>query len=111
MRALFLKSESKGVLSEADRDYLEDIHVELSDSSRRKAFIQKNFICILCLQSHRIKSILHFLIKRDRRKRALPSYLLQKYSTQMFPDIPIDTSKELNSQFKYIKNTKSDLVL
>lgn len=102
------KSESKGVLSEADRDYLEDMKVELSDSSRRKAFVQK-FYLYLVLTKPSDKIYITFSSKGTDGKGALPSYLLQSIR-QMFPDVSMDTSKEFNSQLKYIKIPKSDLV-
>jgi len=102
------KNDNKGILSEADRDYLEEMQVELSDSSRRKSFVQKFYLyLILTKPSDRI--YITFSTKGTDGKGTLPSYLVRSVR-QMFPDLPVTTSKEVNDQLHYIRIPKSELV-
>ena len=41
------KSENRGVLSEADRDYLDSLNVELSADVRKKAFVQRFYMYLI----------------------------------------------------------------
>jgi ATP-dependent helicase/nuclease subunit B len=102
------KNDNRGVLSEADRDCLESMDVELSADAHRKAFVQRLYLyLILTKPSDRL--YLSFANKGNDGAGLLPSYII-RVIRQMFPELSVTESSDVTGQLGYIRIPKSELV-
>lgn len=102
------KSENRGVLSEADRDYLDSLNVELSADVRKKAFVQR-FYMYLILTKASERLYVTFSNKGNDGASMLPSYIIRTIK-QMFPGIITLKEGDVTDQLSFIRIPKSELV-
>ena len=106
---LIPKSNDKaGILSETDRDVLENADVTLSPGARQKAFVQRFYLyMILTKASDRL--YITYSSKGDDGKGRLPSYLIRNIR-KLYPSIGIYPASQFTSQMSYIKIPKAEIV-
>ena len=106
---LIPKSNDKaGILSETDRDVLENADVTLSPGARQKAFVQRFYLyMILTKASDRL--YITYSSKGDDGKGRLPSYLIRNIR-KLYPLIGIYPASQFTSQMSYIKIPKAEIV-
>lgn len=102
------KSESRGVLSEFDRDSLEKMEIKLAPSSREKTFIQKFYLYLIMTKPSE-KLFLSFIRTDMEGKSASPSYLIYAIR-KMFPLIKMCRSEGTSDIFEYIQIPKTELL-
>lgn len=102
------KSENKSVLSETDRDFLENIDVKLSPDNREKAFIQKFYLYLIMTKAQN-KLYISYARKSADGKTMLPSYLIRNIR-KMFPAVTFLYSENVQEQLGYIRIPKNDIV-
>ena len=105
---LIPKSNDKaGILSETDRDVLENADVTLSPGARQKAFVQRFYLyMILTKASDRL--YITYSSKGDDGKGRLPSYLIRNIR-KLYPSIGIHPASQFTSQMSYIKIPKAEI--
>ena len=101
------RAENRSVLSETDRDYLENMIVWLSPSLREKAFVQK-FYLYLCLTKTSQKLYLAYSLKNSDGEPRLPSYLIRNIRA-LFPQIRVSSYEQMKHEFSYIKIPKAEI--
>lgn len=101
------KAESRGVLSEFDRESLENLDIKLAPSTREKTFIQKFYLYLIMTKPSE-KLYLSFARTDMEGKGMAPSYLIYTIR-KMYPKIKIYRSENLKEVFDYIQVPKSEL--
>ncbi len=102
------KSDSKGVLSEAERDSLEKIDVTLSPSAREKAFVQKFYLYLLLTKASD-RLYITYSLKTSEGMQLLPSYLIRNIR-RSFPNVTMVLQEDTVRQKKYIRVPKSEII-
>ncbi len=102
------KNDNRGVLSEADRDCLENMKVNLSADARKKAFVQRLYLYLILTKPSE-KLYISYSNKGNDGAGLLASYLI-RVVRQMFPDIEVQEAKDARSQLSYIRIPKSELI-
>jgi ATP-dependent helicase/nuclease subunit B len=101
------KNENRSVLSETDRNLLQEQQIVLSPSPREKSFVQRFYLYLIMTKaSHKL--YISYAKKNSEGKSLLPSYLIRNIK-QMFPDVPVESIEGKRQQFAYIKIPKSDI--
>ena len=101
------KNENTSVLSEADRETLEQIDVTLSPGARRKSFVQRFYLyLILTKASERL--YVTCSSKGSDGKSLLPSYLIRNLR-QIFPKLSLRSASEFGAQMSFIRIPKTDI--
>lgn len=101
------KTENHGILSEFDRDSLEDMKVRLAPSAREKAFIQK-FYLYLNLTKPSEKLYMSYSRSDVNGKGTAPSYLIHSIR-KMFPKVKMINADIASKSFEYVRIPKSEL--
>lgn len=102
------KGETRGILSEADRDFLENLEVTLSPSARRKAFVQRFYLYLILTKASQ-KLYISYAGKSSDGKTMLPSYLLRSLR-RLFPAVPVLSGQQCGPQFSYIRIPKAEIL-
>jgi len=102
------KSENHGILSEFDRESLEELKVKLAPSAREKAFIQK-FYLYLNMTKPSQKLYISYSKNDMNGKGIRPSYLVHTIK-KMFPFVKMIDAKGADSSFRYVQIPKSELI-
>jgi len=102
------KSENHGILSEFDRESIEELKVKLAPSAREKAFIQK-FYLYLNMTKPSQKLYVSYAKNDMNGKSIRPSFLVHTLK-KMFPLVKMVDSKGAKTAFKYVRIPKSELV-
>ena len=101
------RNDNKGILSETDRDILENNNVTLSPSAREKAFVQKFYLYLIMTKANE-RLIITFAKKDNQGKSLLPSYILRNLKL-MYPKLKTDEWDEDNEEKKYIRIPKAQI--
>lgn len=102
------KNENAGVLSESDREALEQLDVTLSPGARRKAFVQRFYLyLILTKASERL--YVTYSSKGSDGKTRLPSYLIRDLR-RLFPEMQLMAAADFDEQMSFIRIPKSDIL-
>jgi len=102
------KSENHGILSEFDRESLEERKVKLAPSAREKAFIQK-FYLYLNMTKPSQKLYVSYAKNDMNGKGIRPSYLVHTIK-KMYPSVRMIDSKGAGPAFRYVSIPKSELI-
>jgi ATP-dependent helicase/nuclease subunit B len=101
------KNENRSVLSETDRNLLQEQQVVLSPSAREKSFVQRFYLYLIMTKaSHKL--YISYAKKNSEGKATPASYLIRNIK-QMFPNVPVENYEGNRQQFAYIKIPKSDI--
>lgn len=101
------RNDNKGILSETDRDILENNNVTLSPSAREKAFVQKFYLYLIMTKANE-RLIITFAKKDNQGKSLLPSYILRNLKL-MYPKLKTDEWDEDTEEKKYIRIPKAQI--
>lgn len=100
------KNDNRSILSESDRDRLEQMNVNLSMTSRQKAFVQRFYLYLVMTKTSKKLYITYSMRGMDQKARML-SYLI-RVICRIFPRIPIISRKDSGSS--YLKIPKADIL-
>lgn len=101
------KGENKGLLTEADRDFLEGLEVTLSPTAREKAFVQRFYLYLILTKTSQ-KLYITYAGRGNDQKTLLPSYLI-RVLRRMFPKLCLKTDQQCATQFSYLRIPKAEL--
>ena len=100
-------SENRSVLSQTDRNYLENMNIEMAPSSRKKAFIQRFYLYLIMTKASE-KLYISYSGKDTAGNTILPSYLIRNIRNS-FPEIQVSRSENIKPQLGYIKIPKAQI--
>ncbi|MDO5402317.1 MAG: PD-(D/E)XK nuclease family protein, partial [Eubacteriales bacterium] len=101
------QNENRSVLSDIDRENLEQMEVKLSPSSTEKAFMQRFYLYLIMTKPSR-KLYITYARKSSDGKSVLPSYLIRNIK-RMYPKLEISDESAAAAQLSYIRIPKSDI--
>ena len=101
------RSDSRSILSEADREKLKTMDVALSMSVREKAFVQRFYLYLIMTKTSNKLYITYAHNSMDM-KAVLPSYIIRMIR-KMFPGINVLSHDDTLSQHSYIRIPKAEL--
>ena len=101
------KADSRSVLSESDREYLEDKGIVMSASVREKAFTQRFYLYLIMTKTSQKLYITYAHNSMDM-KAILPSYIIRMIK-KMFPGMDVLSYDNAAKERSYIRIPKAEL--
>lgn len=94
------KADSRSVLSETDREYLENAGITMSPSVREKAFTQRFYLYLIMTKSSE-KLYMSYAVKNSGGEALMPSYIIRNLK-KMFPQCCVITKADVSQQNSYV---------